>query len=497
MKTELIRAEKISKRQGSKELLSDAWITVFKGEVVGVAGLEGAGRTTLMNLIARAEKTDAGYLYFKGSNVWDMDRLQRRQMEHEIVYITHESTLVDKLSIVDNLFVINGNYKKFCVLSYKDMKKQCSQILSDLSIEKNPMKKCEILEDNEKQRLEIMKSVINGASLIILNCVENVYSKRDILLLKELMQKTKKQGISYIFITNVLDDMMELSDTMFVLKEGRTVKVIQKEKFNKKQIYNLMTGYKIDDGVLIERTEGHFTDEVLRMENISRGTLKGVSLKVHKTEIVGVLSLSNKWKEDLMNVLLGNEKADAGEIFRNGKLVTQKYLLNRGTMQNRCCIIPYPDLRREIYDNLSPQQNYLLLAEQKVTFLPMGIISKKLGQQLYKEAQGLPVRIFDKPVSEFSSSERFELVMGRIRLFRPELLVMNSPMEVADLFLKKRVREQLILLAEEGTGILITGSNYEELTTICDRILIQKDGKLLENVERKEFEKIDIDGYLN
>lgn len=497
-KKEVITAEKIRKEYGKRKVLSDAWLAVCEGETVSIAGLDGAGRTALMKIIAGVEEKDSGNLYFRGGSVV---KGSLRCLRNKVAYITHASSLVNDLSIIDNLYIINRLKSKSWIVRYQNIKKSCQEILKELKIDQSYMQKCSILEDNEKQRLEIMKEIMAGAEVIILNSMRNIYSEQDLLLLKQMMEKMKERGISFIFVSNKLEYMTELSDTMFVMKNGRTVKEMKRTEFNKQLIYSFMSGYHIiDDPFEVNKKVLSKGAEVLRMERVQKGELKEVTLSVRESEIVGILSLSSRWTEDLMHVLMGNERAEAGNIYRNGKKAGQEYLKDRSTPRNKCCIIPQPNLEEEIYQNLSAQQNYILLAQQKTTYMPLGIVSRKIEHYLENtdiKELGFTSDIFHKPVRELTNRERFELVIGRIRLFHPEVLVINSPIEVADIYLKQQIIGDLIKMAEHGTGILITGANYKDLSVLCDRILFQRNGKITGSISRDEFPDVSLDYFLN
>lgn len=497
MKIELLRAEKIKKTYDCREVLTDAWIHVEKGQIVGVAGLDGAGRTTLMRIIAGVEKMDSGNFYFQGKSI---DTNNMALLNNKVAYITAENKLVDSLSIIDNLFVTNRTPSYSFVVNYKDIKDKCKKILCDIHVNRHINKKCSILEDNEKQRVAIVKEILKGAELIILDCTENVYSKQDILFLNELMQQSKKNGTSYIFVSNELEYLMQLSEVMFVLRGGRTVKEIRKGDYVKARIYSLMSGYKIDDRLHRIRNNLQIGEEVLRFVNVNKGMLKNIDMQVNKREIVGILSLSNRWTDELMNILLGNENITDGSIYRNKIKVNQRYLFNRGSLKNKSCIIPSPNLKSELYDNLTTWQNYILLAYQKVSFLSLGRINRKIEKYfnyISEDEIGFSKDIFSKSVAELSSKERFELIMGRIYIYKPDLMVLVSPIEVADIFLKKSVINILSRMAESGIGILIIGKNYEELTALCDRILVQNNGTFVKNIGYDEFSDIAIDDFLN
>lgn len=496
MNREILRVERVTQSIGNVKILSDAWIHILEGETTGIAGLDNSGKTQFMKVIAGLSEYDSGNLFCRGIRVKKEDS---KILRTSISYIGNESKIMDELSIIDNLFILKENKIKDFIVHYHHKKADCERILKEIHIEASWNSPCRILEDNEKQRLEIKKEIQQGSRLIILDCTGHVYGDHDIQELKLLMNQAKAEGISFIFINSNMEYMMELSDTIFVLKNGRTIRNLRKDKFEKQLLYTLMAGYYVDDNLKVRSQETAAGAEVLRLEQVSFGLVDEISLSVKKKEIVGILSLSSRWNSDFISVLMGNEKPQKGKIFRNGTQVGMKYLKNRSTPQNKTCFICKSDMRGELFSNLSIQQNYVFLAQLKAAGFPFGYLSRRVEGHLSQSDEqelGFPVEMLKKPVSSLTNKEQFRLLIGRLKLFRPELLIMLNPMENSDIILKKEIVRELGEMARENTGVLLISANYKEMSALCDKILFIRSGKIRGMVSRDDFELVNMNHYL-
>ncbi len=493
---EIIRAEHIQKMFDRNQVLLDAWLYVLEGQTVGIVGLDHSGKTTFMRILAGQLGFDGGDIYFEGAKI---SPSRRDILSGKVAYLGNENSLVDELSIADNLFVLKKNHIRDFIVHKKKIRENSEKLLKMVHVDARPGSPCGILEDNEKQRLEIAKVLAGGARLVILDCTGHTYNDQDIRELKELIRKSYEKGVSFLFIHSNLEYVMQLSDEIVVLKDGRSVRRLPKTMFDKQMIYKWMVGYEIKENSLYDRKKLPGAGEILRLTKVTSVRLKNISLEVKEGEIVGILSLSSRWNQEFIDILMGEAQIESGAIYRNGQAVNRQFLQDRGTVHNRTCFMHKANIKEELFENLSVSQNYVFLAQQKAAKTPLGILSRKIEMHLENEKMedlGFSPDILKKQIEQLSNKELFELYIGEIKLFHPELLVLMNPTESSDVLLKEQIIGEIVKMAEDRIGILMISANFKEMSGICDRIIIVRKGTVNGIVERGDFSAVNMNLYL-
>ena len=493
---EIIRAEHIQKMFDRNQVLLDAWLYVLEGQTVGIVGLDHSGKTTFMRILAGQLGFDGGDIYFEGAKI---SPSRRDILSGKVAYLGNENSLVDELSIADNLFVLKKNHIRDFIVRKKKIRENSEKLLKMVHVDARPGSPCGILEDNEKQRLEIAKVLAGGARLVILDCTGHTYNDQDIRELKELIRKSYEKGVSFLFIHSNLEYVMQLSDEIVVLKDGRSVRRLPKTMFDKQMIYKWMVGYEIKENSLYDRKKLPGAGEILRLTKVTSVRLKNISLEVKEGEIVGILSLSSRWNQEFIDILMGEARIESGAIYRNGQAVNRQFLQDRGTVHNRTCFMHKANIKEELFENLSVSQNYVFLAQQKAAKTPLGILSRKIEMHLENEKMedlGFSPDILKKQIEQLSNKELFELYIGEIKLFHPELLVLMNPTESSDVLLKEQIIGEIVKMAEDRIGILMISANFKEMSGICDRIIIVRKGTVNGIVERGDFSAVNMNLYL-
>ncbi|MBU9747177.1 ATP-binding cassette domain-containing protein [Lachnospiraceae bacterium ASD3451] len=493
---EIIRAEHIQKMFDRNQVLMDAWLHVLEGQTVGIVGLDNSGKTTFMRILAGQLGFDGGDIYLEGVKI---PSARRDILSGKVAYLGSENSLVDELSIADNLCVLKNHPIRDFIVRKKKIRENSEKILKRVHVDARPGSPCSILEDNEKQRLEIAKVLAGGARLVILDCTGHTYNDQDIRELKELICSSYEKGVAFIFIHSNLEYVMQLSDEILVLKDGRSVRRLPKNKFDKQLIYKWMVGYEIKENSLYDRKKLPDAKEILRLAEVTSDRLKQISLEVKEGEIVGILSLSSRWNQEFIDILMGEAQIESGGIYRNGQAVNRQFLRDRGTVRNRTCFMHKANIKEELFENLPVSQNYVFLAQQKAAKTPLGILSRKIEMHLENEKAedlGFSPDILKKNVEQLTNKELFELYIGEIKLFHPELLVLMNPTENSDVLLKEQIIGEIVRMAEDGIGILMISANFKEMSAICDRIIIVRKGTVNGIVDRRDFSTVNMNLYL-
>jgi len=326
--TPLLKMEEISKAFYGTQALDKANLTVNKGEVHGLIGENGAGKSTLIKILAGAEIKDSGQMFFKGEEVDFKNPLSALHAGIAVIY--QELSLAPNMRICENIFLgqepTSDRWKLKFDLS--KMKKLTEVRLEEMGTNINPMSFVFSLNTSEQQIVEIARALESNADIIVMDEPTSALSGQEVEKLFNIIRELKAAGKTIIYISHRLEELIEISDNITILRDGRTISTVKTEEATIPKIARMMVGDSLKEEEK-KNTKINFNDKILEVKNLSRNlpvgqNFQNVSFSLYRGEILGITGLMGAGKTELARILFGIDPFKKGQIFLNNHSIKPK-----------------------------------------------------------------------------------------------------------------------------------------------------------------------------
>jgi len=473
--TPFLAIENVSKRFGSTQALDAVSLTVSKGRIFGLAGENGAGKSTLIKILCGVHHPDSGQIVYDGRAHHPHDPAEAERAGISVFH--QEIPICPHLSIAANVFLGPAMPKRGISPDWKMMNRQCLELYRNLLGEEiDPKRLIRDCSAAEKQLALLVRVLSRNARLVILDEPTTALTPPEVERLFKIIRRLRDQGITFIFISHMLEELMELSDSITVLRDGRNVGSLGKEEFDGRALSTLIAGR-----TLSTKSYRHARKETeLRLEVRDLGLpgeFQGVSFTLRKGEILGIAGLQGSGRSAIARALFGAPPARTGEIWINGK----RRLIDRPLAAAQAGIGYIPEDRKTlgIFDDLDVKLNLCMAGIDR--FSRRGVLDKgELRRVTSGMKDGLSIKMqnVDAPIRSLSGGNQQKVLISRWLALKPDILVMNEPTRGVDVGAKQEITELVKRLTEEGYTFVISSSELEELILLSDRILVMNRGQV-------------------
>lgn len=486
MKNEVpvLEMNNISKSFDGKLANDDISLFVNKGEIVALLGENGAGKSTLMNVLFGLYKPDAGEILIDGKKANIESPLDA--IEAGIGMVHQHFMLVSAFSTYENIALSVAGHRNGVI----DRKKLRAKIMErseqfDLNVPIDMLS--EDLSVGLQQQVEILKALFRDCKILVLDEPTGVLNEQEKSKLFESLKSMKKAGMSIIFISHKLDEVLEISDKVVILSQGKRVDTVITRETTKEDLAKRMVGREIIFNVSKEENVDVVNKEtVLELRNIKvegkrlASTIKDVSLSVHKGEIFGIAGVDGNGQSELIEAIAGLRHVSSGQVFLNGVDVT-----NSTVQETKCKGLGLvPEDRRGVgtVGAYNLDQNILLrCCELKKYHKSGGRIDKsRLQNNSNNLIEEFDIRIphRDMPVGQLSGGNIQKVILAREISSKPCVLLCMHPTRGLDVGAIEFVRARLLELADQGCGIVLVSTELEEIMFLADRMSVISNGRL-------------------
>ena len=482
-----LRAENITKYFPGVLANDHINFDLYKGEIHSLLGENGAGKTTLMNIFDGIYSPNEGDIFIEDKHV--NIRSAFDAMKLGIGMIHQHFMLVDTLTVLEN--VILGLQKQGFLIDKADVIKKIKGISDKYDFKLNPNAKIWQLSVGEQQRVEIVKMLFRGARILILDEPTAVLTPQESEVLFGILKQIKLEGKPIIFISHKLEEVMEISDRITVLRKGKVVGTVNKEDVSQKDLALMMIGREIL--FRLERKPLKMGREILKVDNLEgysdRGikTLREVSFNVHSGEIFGIAGVAGNGQEELAEIITGLRKASKGKIYVENQEITN--LSPYSILKNRVSYIPSDRLKVGLVPNLSSIENSILKCYSKKP-ISHGLFmnyskATEYADNLIEEFNVMVPRM-SAPVKLLSGGNMQKLLLAREISENPTLLVAVHPTRGLDVGATEFIRRKLLDARDSGAAVLLISEDLDEILTISDRIGVIYEGKIVGIIKTEE-----------
>ena len=474
-----LEMRKISKQFPGVQALDDVSVKVNQGEILGVVGENGAGKSTLIKILTGVYINNSGQIYINDEEVEIQSPHQARFL-YKIAYVSQESALCENLTIAEN--IVLGFWSKNIFVNWKDVKKTVVQFIESLDINDDAIKPSVMVSEltpANRQLVEIIKALILDSKVLLLDEPTSSMSEEEKKFLFRYIRKLKKQGVAVVFISHFLEEVLELSDKILVLKDGKSMGTFNTSEIDKEFLIHKMLGKKnIKRG---EKRKSTATNQnVLETKNICyKNKCFDISFSLKKGEILGITGLLGSGKTELLKVIYGLYKPDNGEVIINDK--RQKYGKVRSRINAGVGFITEDRKQEGIIPFLDIAKNITLCSLKSIiTFLNIlslkreRLIAGKAVKEFNIKTPGLRYK-----VANLSGGNQQKVIISKWISAGSEIIILDEPTRGIDVGAKFEIYNLLRREAEKGKSILFVTSELAEILEVPDRFLVLKNGRFV------------------
>ena len=468
----------ICKHFGSTIANNGVNLTVKKGEILALLGENGSGKTTLMNMLSGIYKPDSGTILVDGKEVSINSPEDAKRLGIGMVH--QHFKLVDVFSAADNIWM--GKEKTGFVLK-KDRYQQINEMITRFGFDIDPQKKIYNMSVSEKQTLEIVKVLCYGAKVIILDEPTAVLTVQEIEKLFAVLRRMKEQGHSIIIITHKLNEVMDISDRVAILRKGEYITTVETAQTNEQSLTEWMVGHKVDlniDRPVIEKTSPLLEVRDVTIRNDEGAVaIDGINFYIRGGEILGVAGIAGCGQKELCEAIAGLRPIEKGQMIHKGENIVglePKAILDKGISMS---FIPEDRLGMGLAPSMSITDNMILkkYSEGKSPF-----VDRKQGRrEAEKVIQQLAVVTpsTEVPVRRLSGGNVQKVLLGREIKANPNVIITAYPVRGLDIGSSYTIYNILNEQKMSGVGILFVGEDLDVMMALCDKIMVICHGKVM------------------
>lgn len=476
MSDNFLAIKNLYKRFRGVQALADVSIAVKKGEIHSIIGENGAGKSTLIKIISGVVRADSGDILLEGKSIIDLSSIKLFNMGVSASY--QENSLFDNLTVAQNLFISELYRYKGFNFSWKKLIDDTKKILDYFGIsELNPLETVSELPPETRQIIEILKSINRKAKLLCLDEPTASLTENGARLFYNLLNNLKEKGITVLYISHNLNEVLDISDTITVLRDGEKVKTLNKKESDKDTLHQLMIGKSL---IKKERQKVIHTEEkpILKVRDAGDGDkLKNISFDVYPGEILGLAGLVGSGRTELAWLLFGLTPMKSGEIIYRDNLLT--HLSPARAIKNGIMYFPED---RKLMGLFLGQDLKINITASKIDKITQKIIVdfKKEKKFSLDMLESLDVRYstLNQLAMKLSGGNQQKLLFGKCLFADPELLILDEPTKGIDVGSKEEIYELIENLVDQGMTIILISSEVEEICRLADRVLIMVKGKI-------------------
>ena len=470
----LLKLTGIQKRFGGVVALRDGNLTVEAGEVHLLMGENGAGKSTMMKIVAGLQTADAGEFLWRGKPV--TLRSPAEASSHGIAMVHQECLLAQHLSVAENIFLGREPRSPLGWVNRNRVQREAARIIE---AHKFPLQADWIVQNlspAQKQLVEICRAVQHGSSLLIFDEPTSSLSESESIEVFRIVQALKSQGMGVIYITHRLDELRSVGDRVTVLRDGETVHTGPLSELTTDALIRFMVGREVAS--LYSRQSLPPGQELLRVEGLSRkGVLHDVSFHIRAGEIVGMAGLMGAGRTELCRAIFGLDPIDSGRVVVDGKPVRIRH--PGDAVRAGIALIPEDRGRTGLATELPIEYNVTMASLGTVS--SFGFLRHSVEDSMTREyIQKLRIKCSSpaQRAGRLSGGNQQKVVIAKWLARGAKVLLFDEPTRGIDIGAKKEVFEVMDSLARAGAAILMVSSELPELLQVPDRVLVMRQGRI-------------------
>jgi len=486
-----VRLKSISKRFGTVLANDSIDIDIQANKIHALVGENGAGKSTIMEILYGFYQADSGEIELNGKNVKITD--PHVAIANGIGMVHQHFMLIPPMTVTENIILGVENPKKGGVLQLAKAEKKIQELSDEYGLQIDPKTKVETLSVGLEQRVEILKALYRKVDILILDEPTAVLTPLEVKEFFQILKKLKEQGKTIIIITHKLDEVLEISDEVTVMRNGKKIGHMPTNEATAEILANMMVGREVLLRVNKDKVDPGET--VLKVNNLcinqdKKSIIKDVSFEIKEGEVLGVAGVEGNGQTELIEALTGLRKADSGTVLYKNKDITN--MSARKIKEEKISHVPANRKAHGFLPSYSNADNqilgfhYLPQFCNKTGFFDFDAI-ESYSLKLVKEFDIRPP-ITNLPTSSLSGGNQQKLVVSREFSQNPKLLIIAQPTRGVDIGAIEFIHQQILDLRKKKIAILLVSAELEEIRSLSDRTIVMFEGEIAGEVNSDDFE---------
>ena len=478
----------IVKSFGEVQAVKNGYFTLKKGEIHSLIGENGAGKSTMMKLLYGMYGFDDGVVKVNGEELTSIT--PKLAIEKGIGMVHQEFMLVNELTVLENI-ILGFEPKKGMTIDFDTARKNVNHYIDQYGMDIQIGKRINQISVGEAQRVEIIKILTRGANTIILDEPTAVLTPQETRRMFEILENLRRDGKSIVFISHKLNEVMEISDRISVMRQGEYIGTVDKKDTNPAELAKMMIGREVF--LNIEKKKAKAGEVVLKVDNLwtsgekEISKIHGVDLEVRAGEIVGIAGIDGNGQSEFIEAITGLRQVEKGKVYLGGQDITN--LSPRKIRDAGLTHIPEDRNTRGLNRTMSIMDNLIAVQVDAKPFSKGMLLDTGAALEHSKElAEKFDIRPRDPQMSteSLSGGNAQKVVVAREVSIGGKLLVASQPTRGVDIGAIESIRSILQDVKEEGLGVLLVSADLEEILSLSDRIVVMYEGKISGRMDADE-----------
>ena len=474
MKLEL---KKISKFFPGIKALQKVDFKLKDNSIHALLGENGAGKSTLVKILCGVYQPDEGKIFL--NNIEHNITNPLESLSLGISAIHQESVMFDELSVTENIFIGNHITKPNNLVDWQKMERKTKELLGNLEANIRPNEKIKDLSIAQRHIVQISRSLIHDADIVIMDEPTASLSQKEIDELYSIIRNLKKQNKSIIFISHKLDEIMEVCDEFTVLRDGEFINTDLITNTNKDKLVTYMVGREIDQ--IFPKKQVKIEQEIFNVKNLYKKTqFKNINFNLRKKEILGFYGLVGSGRTEIMKTIFGINKFDEGEVFFKGKKL--KIRKPNDAIQNGIVYLSEERQNLGMTGLMSVKDNInMAVMDKNSDYLIINQLKEIRNAEELQDKLNIKVSYWSQLAQSLSGGNQQKTVIAKWLSTKPEILILDEPTKGIDVKSKSAVHEFMGELVDTGMSIIMISSELTEILGMCDRVVVMYKG-LVKNI---------------
>lgn len=469
----LFEARNIHKRFGGVHALKGVDFNVVRGEIHGLVGENGAGKSTLIKVISGIEQPNEGELLYNHHPISFSS--PNDAMAHGIATVHQEMSLFLMRTVAQNIFCRQEQKNSIGLINWARVNQEATDILAQLGVDLAPTTLAGDLSVADRQSIEIAKALTRKPDLLIMDEPTSALARDEIRQLFDLLERLKQSGLTIIFISHKLDEVIEICDHITVLRDGNVIGDLRASQTDIDSVIELMVGRKLE--TMFPKKSRQVGRRLLSVKSFSlEGQFKNISFDLFEDEVLGIFGLLGAGKTPLAKAICGINPKDSGEVI----IGEEKLAIHQPPDAIKNGLLYMTEDRRHegLFLLLSVAQNILASSLRK--YARRGFLGKKKSRQVamsYVDLLRIATPGTDTLVAQLSGGNQQKVLLGKILGTEPRILIVDEPTRGIDVGAKAEIYSWLRRLANEGVGVIVISAELPEILGMADRVMVMHRGE--------------------
>lgn len=484
----ILHTESITKVFPGTVALDQVNYNIYQGKINVLVGENGAGKSTLMKILVGDEQRTKGKVILEGEEIHV--RSPQDAMRYGIGIIHQELDLCPNMSIAENIFLARETIRHG-IIDKRTQQQRTSELIQRLEHQIDPNTLVSDLRIGEQQIVTIAKTLAQDTRILVMDEPTSALSTTEVEVLFRVIYELKSHGITIVYISHKLDEVLQIGDRITVLRDGRMVAEEVVKNIDLHWVIEKMIGRELEK--LFTRKRHKIGKVLLRVEDITLPRVGGgyvinhASFELHKGEVLGIYGMKGAGRSEMLECLVGANPRATGKIWLGGQDIGGSTTLKR--IQAGLVLVPEDRKRDGLVLTLSVAHNMILASLQKyLNRFRLFLVRKKEKKAVNTLIKELSIRVVDPRnlIVSLSGGNQQKVVIAKGLLTSPKVLMLDEPTRGIDVGAKHEVFEIMESLAAQGYGILFVSSELKEILAMSDRILVMSKGTITGEFTREE-----------